>query len=253
MAEWLSVQNAAVGLLILLASVLYSSVGQAGGSGYLAVMAYMGVPPEVMRPTALVLNVLVAGIAALRLRGSKHLEPSLLWPLLLGSVPLAILGGALDLPRWLYNPLVGLVLLVAAVPLLRSQGEEIASTEVPDRSVPFALALIAGAGIGLLAGLTGTGGGIFLSPLLLLGGWAGTQQTRATSTVFILVNSLAALLANVTSVRSLPEAIPLWATTALLGGLIGAELGTHWLSTKTLLRLLAIVLVAGGLKLILVP
>jgi hypothetical protein len=234
-------------------SVLYSSVGQAGGSGYLAVMAYLGVAPEVMRPTALVLNVLVAGIATFRLLGSRHLRPSLICPLLMGSVPSAVVGGALDLPRSVYNPLVGVVLLLAAVPLIRSRkvGTDLAPHQ--RAGVPLPLALVAGAGIGLLAGLTGTGGGIFLSPLLLLLGWAGAQEMRATSTVFILINSVAALLANVASVGSLPGALPLWGAAALVGGLIGAELGTHWLSTKTVLRILAVVLITGGLKLIVTP
>jgi uncharacterized membrane protein YfcA len=242
-----------VTLLILLVSALYASVGQAGGSGYLAVMAYMNVAPDVMRPTALVLNVLVAGIATVRLWRSRPVRLSLAWPLMVASVPSAIVGGALHLPRAVYNPLVGAALLLAALPLIRPDWLASDDAAQHDARVSTPLALAAGAGTGLLAGLTGTGGGIFLSPLLLLAGWASIQETRAISTVFILVNSGAALLANAASVGRLPGELPIWATAALVGGLLGADLGTRWLSPKTVLRVLALVHITGGLKLIIMP
>jgi hypothetical protein len=239
--------------LIFAVSVLYASVGQAGGSGYLAVMAFTGTAPEVMRPTALLLNVLVSSVATVRFHRAGLLDRTILWPLLLGSVPLALVGGALHLPRSIYNPLVGAVLLLSAIPLVRSR--KIADQASQDRlaGVPVLSGLLAGAGIGLLAGLTGTGGGIFLSPLLLVLGWASARQAAATSTAFILVNSLAALTSNITTIGSLPETLPIWAAAVLIGGLLGGELGSRWLSTKVLLRLLALVLMAAGLKLLLWP
>jgi uncharacterized protein len=242
-------ESIGLGILIFGVSVLYAAVGQAGGSGYLAVMAFTGTPPEVMRPTALLLNVLVAGAATLRYHRAGLFDLSATWPLLLGSVPLAAIGGAVQLSREIFNPLVGLILLVSAVPLVASKG--IAARAVDDRGtqIPMVPALVAGAGIGLLAGLTGTGGGIFLSPLLLAAGWASARRAAATTTAFILANSSAALAANATSVRTLPEALPLWAVAVVVGGLIGGELGSRWLPTRVLLRLLALTLVVAGLKL----
>ncbi|MCC6174040.1 MAG: sulfite exporter TauE/SafE family protein [Chloroflexi bacterium] len=236
---------------IFAASVLYASVGQAGGSGYLTVMALFGVAPEVMRPTALVLNILVAGIAAIRFYLAGHLSVTILWPLLLGSIPLAIVGGGLHLPSAIYNPIIGVVLLLSAIALVRSSLGKSQRASPRTAPIPVPLAILVGAGIGLLAGLTGTGGGIFLSPFLLLFGWSSARETAATSTVFIFANSVAALAANLLVVRSLPGAMPLWGGAVLVGGLIGGELGSRWLPTTVLLRLLAVVLTAAGLKLLL--
>ena len=238
--------------LILLAALLYSSVGHAGASGYLAAMAFLSVPPEVMRPTALVLNLLVATIATYRFARAGHFSHSLLWPFAIGSVPLAFIGGGLQLPGHWYKTLVGLVLLLAAVRLV----QEHRTTRQADeprllKQVSMPLAIGAGAIIGLLSGLTGTGGGIFLSPLLLFTGWAATRETGGVSAAFILVNSAAALAGNIASVSALPSALPLWAGAAIVGGLLGSELGARRVATGTFRLLLALVLVVAGAKLIL--
>jgi uncharacterized membrane protein YfcA len=235
--------------LIFAAATLYSSVGHGGGSGYLAAMALFGLAPEVMKPTALVLNVFVASIGTVQYCRAGFLSWRVLWPFVVGSVPLAFLGGALQLPGGLYEVLVGFVLLFAAGRLFWSAK----SYGVPgaEPGVPLLPALLSGAVIGLLAGLTGTGGGIFLTPLLLLTGWAGARPAAGVSVAFILVNSLAGLGGNLASVRSLPDEIPLWVLAAVAGGLLGSELGRRRLANETLLRLLALVLVVAGLKLIL--
>lgn len=236
----------------LLAALLYSSVGHAGASGYLAAMAFAGVAPAIMKPTALVLNLLVASIATYRFRRAGYFSWSLLWPFALGSIPCAFLGGALTLPGHWYKTLVGVVLWVAAVRLFVETKR--ADDELPRRthSVPLWAAVFCGAVIGLLSGLTGTGGGIFLSPLLLFTGWAETRETGGVSAAFILVNSAAGLAGNLASVRSLPPAIPLWAIAAVVGGVIGSELGSRRIGTSTFRRLLALVLVIAGAKLVLV-
>ncbi len=237
--------------LILVAALLYSSVGHAGASGYLAAMAFLSVPPEVMRPTALVLNLLVATIATYRFARAGHFSGSLLWPFAIGSVPLAFVGGAVQLPGHWYKTLVGIVLLLAAVRLLQERRRESLADHHNQRRVPIPLAIVSGAGIGLLSGLTGTGGGIFLSPLLLFTGWADTRETGGVSAAFILVNSAAALAGNLTSVSSLPPALPVWAAAAVVGGLIGSDLGARRVASHTFRQLLAIVLVVAGSKLIL--
>jgi uncharacterized membrane protein YfcA len=172
------------------------------------------------------------------------------WPFLIGSVPLAIVGGALPVPGGLYNALVGLVLVLAAVPLFGARGRELAISPARVRAIPRLSAVGSGAVIGLLAGLTGVGGGIFLGPLLLFTGWADLRRMAGLSSAFILVNSVAALVGNLVSLRALPAPTPLWAAAAVLGGLVGTELGSRRLAPGTLLRVLGIVLLLAGLKLI---
>ena len=167
---------------VFLAAALYSSVGHAGASGYLAAMAIVGLAPETMRPTALALNILVATIATARYARAGQFDWRTLWPFALASVPAAFLGGVLHLPTTLYRPLVGVILLLAALELVRSARRSAArEADAPRSDVPVVPALLIGAGIGLLSGLTGTGGGIFLSPVLLFLGWAQTRKTSGVS------------------------------------------------------------------------
>lgn len=238
-------------VLIFAAAVLYSSVGHAGASGYLAAMALVGVAPDVMKPTALALNILVASIATVRFYRAGYFYWAAFWPFVIGSVPLAFVGGAITLPGYLYKPAVGLVLLYAALRLVWS------TVKGPDQSadkgidIPTLPAVASGGVIGLLSGLTGTGGGIFLSPLMLFTGWAGTRPTSGASAAFILANSVAGLTGNVASVQNLPDALPVWALAAGAGALIGTQLGTRHLANKGIRRALAAVLIVAGLKLML--
>ena len=238
-------------LLIFAAAILYSSVGHAGASGYLAAMALVGVAPEVMKPTALALNILVATIATVRYYRAGYFYWAALWPFAIGSIPLSFVGGAIILPGYLYKPAVGLVLLYAAYRLFRSTVQGPPESANKGINIPTAPAVASGGLIGLLAGLTGTGGGIFLSPLLLFTGWAGTRPTSGASAAFILVNSVAGLAGNFASVQNLPDAIPVWAVAAGVGGLIGTQLGTRHFQTNGIYRALAAVLVIAGLKLML--
>jgi uncharacterized membrane protein YfcA len=234
--------------LFLAAAILYSSVGHAGASGYLAAMAFVGVVPSVMKPTALVLNILVATIATIRFARAGYFSWSLLWPFVVGSIPLAFIGGAITLPGHWYKTLVGLVLILSAANLIFEKKKK----EKPEPKAPsLAIAILSGAILGLLAGLTGTGGGIFLSPLLIFAGWAETRDTGGVSAAFILVNSVSGLAGNLASMQFLPPAIPFWLAAAVVGGLIGTELGTRRIATTTFRQLLAVVLLIAGGKLIL--
>ena len=239
----------ALAILILATALLYSSVGHAGASGYLAAMALMGVAPAVMKPTALTLNIFVATIATVKFYRAGCFSWSLLWPFAVASIPCSFIGGAITLPGHLYKTAVGIVLLFAAYKLFRIARQAV-DVQATLRPVPLWAALLSGGVIGLLAGLTGTGGGIFLSPLLLFMGWAETRQAAGASAVFILVNSIAGLLGNVSSVGALPGSIFVFAPAAIIGGLIGAEYGSKRLASANLRRLLAVVLIIAGCKLI---
>jgi uncharacterized membrane protein YfcA len=231
---------------VFLVALLYSSVGHAGASGYIAVMSLAGLAPETIRPTALLLNVLVAAIASFQFWRAQRFSWPLFWPFALAAVPMAFLGGASALPARVFQVVVGALLLLSALWLLRRPRGD-AEPVAPRRP----LALGAGAGIGLLAGLTGTGGGIFLTPLLLLRGWARAQVAAGVTAPFVLVNSLAGLAGNLSATRDLPAlALPLAGVVAV-GGLAGSSLGSRRLPHVAIERLLALVLVIGGAKLLL--
>lgn len=230
-----------------LIAILYSSVGHAGASGYLAAMALAGIAPSVMKPAALCMNILVATITLIRFYRVGAFSWSKLWPFALGSIPAAYIGGALPLPTNAYRPIVGIVLLWAAARLFMIGMKE---SEKPLRSPPIGIALCVGIAIGLLSGLTGTGGGIFLSPVLILMHWAGTRETAGISAAFILCNSISGLTGNLVSVGHLPSYIFLWMAVAGIGGLVGAGLGSKRFDPVLLRRLLAVVLVIAGFKLI---
>jgi uncharacterized membrane protein YfcA len=238
-------------LLLLTAGVfvialLYSSVGHAGASGYIAVMSLLGLAPAELKPIALALNILVASIGSWQFRRAGHFSWSLFWPFALLSVPFAFLGGYLNLPTQVFKVIVGIVLLVSAVQFLvrpPAEGES--------HPPPKLLAIGAGAGLGMLSGLTGTGGGIFLTPLLIFLHWARTKTAAATSALFILLNSAAGLLGNFSATQSFPKFGVSLLAAAAFGGLIGSHLGSRRFEPAVIKRLLAIVLVIAGTKLIL--
>jgi uncharacterized protein len=233
-------------VIIFLAAILYSSVGHAGASGYLAAMALMNVHPDVMRPTALTLNIIVATIGTIQFTRAGHFAWRIFWPFAVTSVPFAFFGGAMKLPYHFYKAAVGAVLVFAAVRLIYAARR---AADVETKPLPVGPALVAGSGIGLLAGLTGVGGGIFLSPILLLARWATVRQTAAVSVAFILVNSIAGLIGNFASVHSLPAGIPWLAIAAGTGGLIGSQIGSQHAPPLVLRYLLAFVLVIAGVSL----
>ena len=242
-------------ILFFIVAILYAAVGHGGGSGYLAAMALMGVDPEVMRATALTLNILVASIGTWKFYRAGHFSGAIFWPVAATSIPFAFIGGRLTLATAIYRPIVGLILLYAAIRLFsasltKDKPNPAHNPSSSGRSFPLWMALLAGAGIGLLSGLVGVGGGIFLTPLLLLAGWADTREAMGVSAAFVLVNSIAGLLGRLSDVATLPAGLPLWLLVAGIGGWLGAEYGSRRLNTLHLRRLLALVLLIGGLKMI---
>ncbi|MEP6698594.1 MAG: sulfite exporter TauE/SafE family protein [Verrucomicrobiota bacterium] len=232
---------AAIGVI----AFLYSSVGHAGASGYIAVMALWGLAPIVIRPTALVLNILVASIGAFQFWRAGHFSWKLFWPFALLSVPAAYFGGYLQLPAHILKLVIGGVLLFSAARLFFRRGDP---PDVVAPSLPTSLGV--GAGIGFLSGLTGTGGGIFLTPLLLFCHWAKTKQAAAVSALFILVNSIAGLIGFVSAKQSIPSLAYTLAGAAVISGTAGSYLGSRRFPVRAISILLATVLVIAGAKLI---
>lgn len=223
--------------------MLYSSVGHGGASGYLAAMALFGVSASLMKPAALATNILVAGLVFARLWRAGFFNARLFWPFALGSIPLAFLGGAIQLHERAYQYLVAAALLVAAWRLFLS------SHEPPTRAAPhWGVALPLGAGLGFVSGLTGVGGGIFLSPLLLFLRWANMRTTAAISAAFILVNSIAGLAGLLSVGVPLPRGLPWMMLAALGGALVGSELAVRRLAPVRLRQLLGVVLAIAAIK-----
>lgn len=230
---------------VFLVSLLYSSVGHAGASGYIAVMTLFEIAPEEIRPTALALNILVASIGTWQFYRAGHFAWPLFWPFAVLSVPAAFAGGYLSVPTSAFRILVGAVLLLSAVQLLIRPPFE-PEPRPPNRPI----AAGAGAGIGLLSGLTGTGGGIFLTPLLIFMRWARTKTAAGVSALFILLNSTAGLAGNITSTKSIPGLI--WPLMIAVGvaGFLGSYAGSRALPELAIKRLLAAVLLVAGSKLV---
>src|SRR5437016_10869054 len=222
---------------------LYSSVGHAGASGYIAIMTLGGIAPAIIRPTALVLNILVASIGALQFWRAGHFDWKLFWPFALLSVPAAYFGGYLQPSVSVLRILIGLVLLFSAVRLIFRRCDP---PEVISPSRPMAIGV--GAGIGFLSGLTGTGGGIFLTPLLLFCRCAHFRQAAAVSALFIWVNSIAGLAGYFTAVHSIPSLGVVLGAAAIVGGIFGSRLGSCRFPVRTISLLLAIVLTIAGVK-----
>ncbi|MEO8225293.1 MAG: sulfite exporter TauE/SafE family protein [Gammaproteobacteria bacterium] len=227
-------------------AILYSSVGHAGASGYIAVMSLLSVAPAEIKPIALTLNILVASIGTWQFWRAGHFSWSLFWPFALLSVPLAFVGGYLNLPTHIFKVLVGIILLVSAVQFLVRPPAESDPTQ-PPRFV----ALGTGGVLGLLSGLTGTGGGIFLTPLLIFMRWAKTKSASAVSALFILVNSASGLAGNFTATQNFPAFAWALVVAAGIGGTIGSYFGSQQLPPTAIKRLLAVVLTIAGFKLIL--
>ncbi|NOT15371.1 MAG: sulfite exporter TauE/SafE family protein [Methylotenera sp.] len=233
--------------LIFFAALLFSSVGHGGASAYLAAMALVGMAPAQMRPAALVLNVFVASIAVYKFYRAGAFSWALFLPLGLAAIPTAFIGGVLSLPSHIYKPILGAVLLIAAWHLF-SRAKRLDNEIINQVSKPILLGV--GALLGLLSGLTGIGGGIFLSPLLLVFKWEKTKVISGVAAAFILVNSIAGLTGVLMKSTTLPSGLPYWVMAAVLGGYIGAEYGSKRLANPTIRSLLACILVLAGTKML---
>ncbi|MGB6221140.1 sulfite exporter TauE/SafE family protein [Haloferula sp.] len=231
---------------ILILAFLYSSVGHAGASGYIAAMSLAGVAIPEIRPAALMMNLGVACFGTWHFIRGGHFRWSLTWPFLIAALPFAFLGGKISLPPQLLGVLLGSVLLFSAVRFLFPSKQNKDDIRPPH----VLIALISGAALGYLAGLTGTGGGIFLTPLLLFAGWATPKTAAATSIVFIAGNSLFGLIGFSTGSQAIPWHLASLFPFALIGGFFGSRLGSFHFSPDTIRRLLAIVLLVASGKLL---
>lgn len=236
--------------LFLVVGALYSSVGHAGASGYLAVMALVGVDAATMRPTALAINILVAAIAFAQFAHAGHFRWRVFWPFAVASVPAAFVGGSIRVPADALRVAIGAVLVLSAAHMAWSSRRTAAERAEPrEPAVPAALGC--GGAIGLVSGLTGTGGGIFLSPVMLFFNWADIKRTAATASLFILLNSASGLAGMATSGWSPGPWLVVLAAAACTGGIAGAYLGSRRLAHRSLRVLLAFVLLIAGVKLVL--
>lgn len=236
--------NLVIALCLLLGAVLYTSVGHAGSSAYIAVMTLFNLQSTVIKPTALTLNIAVSAYASWRYIRNKFFDKKLFLFLSLGAIPAAFIGGHINLASEIYKPVVGVLLIISGLRfifLAATRDREI-------KAVNYPLAITMGIAIGFLSGITGTGGGIFLSPLIIWLGWNHVKQASGTVAAFIFVNSVAGLLGNYRSTSELPDTLPLFLGAVIIGALIGTRLGISRFSAVGVKRALGLVLIIAGLK-----
>ncbi len=240
-----------LGIAFFIIALIYAAVGQAGASGYLAVMALTGFAPVTMKTTALALNLLVAIIATFHFSRAGRLSWRNLWPFAVLGFPFSLLGGSLQLPEHTYYPVAGAVLLLSAAQMGQAALRKRVAPPDATTTPPLLAALVTGAAIGFVSGTTGTGGGVFLAPVILAMNWGTPRQTAGTTAVYNLVNSGAALIGAYGSWDQIPKALPWWLLAVAVGGSIGAFVGSRYLSDRWLRGILALLLLASGLKLLL--
>ncbi|GAA4747292.1 sulfite exporter TauE/SafE family protein [Flavisolibacter ginsenosidimutans] len=233
-------------ILLFTVAFLYASVGHGGASGYLALMALFSITPAVMKPTALLLNLFVSLTSFVQFYRSGHFRWKVFWPFALASIPLAYLGGLVVVDGHIYKKILGILLLV---PIIRFFF--FGNTNVEEQKEnSFALSLLIGGLIGFLSGLIGIGGGILLSPVLLLLKWTDQKQTAAISALFIFVNSLSGLAGQLTKGIHFTNDMFLFVVIAFVGGLCGAYFGALKFRQTILKNVLATVLLLAVYKLL---
>lgn len=229
-----------------LVALLYAAVGHGGASGYLAVMALLGVEAVLLRPTALGLNVLVSALGTIAFFKAGHFRGRLFWPLALAAIPFAYWGGSLDIHEALFRKILGVALAIALIRLFVPKAE-VVETQRP----PLWQLLLAGALMGFVSGLIGVGGGIFLTPLVILLGWGPTKTAAAISAPFILLNSVAGLAGLRPGLDGFHPLFPWLALAVLFGGLIGCRWGSRKALSNQIRYVLALVLSLAAFKLFL--
>jgi len=234
-------------IILFIVAFLYAAVGHGGASGYLALMAIYGIAPEEMKPTALLLNLFVSLTSFVQYYRGRHFKVNIFLPIAAVSVPLAFVGGIITVEENLYKRILGVLLLFPVIRFFFFKN--VADNELKQHNI--ALALIIGGIIGLLSGMIGIGGGIILSPILLLLKWTNQKQTAAISALFIFVNSVAGLLGQFTKGITFTQDMTMYVVIAFTGGMLGAYLGSLKFNQNILKYTLATVLLVASYKLLL--
>lgn len=237
-------------ILFFIVAALYSSIGHAGASGYLAIMALLSFAPESIKPTSLILNIAVAAIASWRFISAGYFDRKIFFAFILFSLPAAFVGGYLKLSPALFKTLAGSFLILSAIFLVIRKKERTEEIVAPKQL--FLYSSVLGTAIGFFSGIIGVGGGIFLTPLLLMFRWTPVKNASGISALFILCNSVSGLLGHLAGLNKVEEHIGFWLLAVIAGGFIGAYFGTKKFNTKAILWCLFIVLMTAGLKFILV-
>ncbi len=234
--------------LLPVVSFLYSAVGHGGASGYLALMALFAFPPDIMKPTALLLNIFVAGISFYFYYKAGFFRKKLFLYFALSSIPLAYLGGTININTTLYKKILAVLLLFAILKMLNVFGKDLQK----NREIQLLPGLLIGGAIGFFSGLIGIGGGILLTPVILLLHWGNMKQAAAVSALFIWVNSIAGMAGQINRGVTLNSDMFYWVLVAVLGGVVGSFYGSKKGSNKTLRYVLAFVLIIACVKLVFV-
>lgn len=233
--------------LTFLVAAAYSSVGLGGGTGYLAIMTLLGVPSENLASTALLLNIVVTATALLRYGIAGRIDLTLFMPFLLPAVPLSFVAGLWAVHGRLFDAILAVVLVVVALATAYSARSQEATSR-PRPSHLWTVGPLTGGLVGFVSGLLGVGGGVFLGPIVLLLRWAGPKEVAAMNSLFILVVSLAGLMAHgIRGSISLCLVVPL-VISVLLGGLLGSHLGETRLSARALKRIFAVIILVAAIR-----
>lgn len=233
-------------ILLFLVAFIYASVGHGGASGYLALMALFSVTPEVMKPTALLLNLFVSLTSFYQYYRGHHFKPGIFWPLSMASIPMSFIGGLVIMDGTIYKKILGFLLLVPIVRFLFFRNIKVEEI----KPAGLFLSILIGGSIGFLSGLIGIGGGIILSPVLLLMKWTDQKQTAAISALFIFVNSVAGLAGQLTKGVTFSPSMYMYVLVAFTGGLCGAYVGALKFNQNVLKNVLAVVLIMAAYKLL---
>ena len=236
--------------LFMIIAALYSSVGHAGASGYLALMALLSFAPETIKPTSLILNIVVASITSIKFLKAGYFDKKIFLTFIVASVPMAFLGGYLTLNPKIFKLIAGLFLIVSAFLLVLR--EYFKRTETTTKPMHMAYGLTIGSVIGIVSGLIGVGGGVFLSPIIISANWTTVKNASGVAALFILCNSLAGLTGHMVALNKVDSSIIYWVAAVIVGGLIGSHLGTAKFNNKIIIACLFVVLLTAGLKFLLV-